>query len=122
MNTQPMPIEPGFEAPFTFEDKVRWLLLNYGYCAPLNKVVVLHATGDDCLRKWGTFKFTYAGWHKISVGPKGGKKITFATDVWAHSSDRLNIEKVEMRAGRPFLIYYNGDGRLCRNTSTEVQS
>jgi hypothetical protein len=112
MNTQPMPIEPGFEAPF--EDKVRWLLLNYGYCPPLNKVVVLHATGDDCLRKWGTFKFTYAGWHKISVGPKGGKKITFAADVWAHSSDRLNIEKVEMRAG-------HGDGRLCRNTSTEVQ-
>ena len=31
MNTQPMPIEPEFEAPF--EEKVRWLLLNYGYCA-----------------------------------------------------------------------------------------
>jgi hypothetical protein len=75
MNTQPMPIEPEFGAPF--EEKVRWLLFNYGYCALHHKVVVLRATnGATCTWKWGAFKFAYKGWHQISQGPKGGEKIT----------------------------------------------
>lgn len=113
MNTQ-----PGFDAPL--EEKVRWLLLNYGYCAALNKVVALHATGDTCLRKWGAFKFTYAGWNQISHGPRGGEKITYATDAWAHHPNRLNIREIKARPDRSFPVYEE-NGELFKNLSAEVR-
>jgi hypothetical protein len=119
MNTQPMPIVPGFNAPF--EEKVRWLLLNYGYCAALDRVVVLRAaSGATCLWKWGAFKFAYKGWNQISQGPKGGKKITYAADIWEAHPDRLNIEDIKPRPDRPFPTYEE-DGQLFKNISAEVR-
>jgi hypothetical protein len=118
MNTQPMP-KPGLDAPF--EEKVRWLLLNYGYCAWLNKVVVLYETGDTCLRRWGAFKRAYAGWHQISQGPRGGEKITCATEVWDRSSHRLNIRDLSSRKDKPFPLFEE-NGELFKNTSAEVRS
>ncbi len=105
------PLRPDDGAPF--EDKVTWLLLMYGYCAPDDRVVELHEPSAACLLKREAFTYLYQAWSRPAPTPRG--KPVLATDDWARFPLRVAVRGVRMRPDQPFPAYIEG-GEQYKNT------
>jgi hypothetical protein len=96
-------------------EKVAWLLATRGYCEQTDRVIELHKAGDDCQTTRIAFQFAHRAWHIETEGPRGGKKLAYATSGWELNAGRLTLEGVRLRPDRPFPVYEDG-GRNYKNT------
>jgi len=95
------PSRPEDDAPF--DDKVGWLLLTHGYCAPDDKVVELFEPSETCRLSRDAFKFAFAAWHN------GATKPVRAPTAWGVHPMRQAVRGVRMRPDMPFPLYAEGD-------------
>lgn len=105
-----MPAAPAKDA--SFAAKCFWLIQTHGYCAYLNRVVQLYEPSDKCQLTLSAFRLWYLPWHEVSFGPRGGRRVLYATEVWSSHPkrpSRPSITSIQMH--RPFPIDHSGGPR-----------
>jgi hypothetical protein len=96
-------------------NKVAWLLATRGYCEQTDRVIELYKAGSDCQTTRIAFQFAHRAWHIETEGPRGGKKLAYATSGWELNAGRPALEGVRLRPDQPFPLYAEG-GLLYKNT------
>jgi hypothetical protein len=118
---EPPVIAPDAEAPppppdgAPFEERWKWLLSTYGYCAVTDTVVELWRPSAECQLKPAAFERRFSVWFEKIVGPRGGVTTLRATDVWGEQECRMHLQGVRMRPDMPYPLYEEG-GEPFKNT------
>jgi hypothetical protein len=116
------PNTPGGEPPprppnnGRWKDKVNWLLDSYGYCMVMDRVIELYQTKlDECALTPAAFDRRHMAWHEIVTGPRGGVKVSLATQAWELAANRVHVQGVRMHPGESFPLFTEG-GELWKNS------
>jgi hypothetical protein len=100
--------------------QLSWLLKNYGYNQYTFEVVDLSATSSTCTTQVRAFHTQFASWYDSIVGPRGGDKKIFISQLWLAHPNRIDIAGIRMRPDQPFPTYTE-DGEIFKNTYRRPQ-
>ena len=99
-----------------FETVVAKLLEQYAFAPSQNKnVIPINARELTDGATLANFRTTYAPWHKVEMGPRGGEKKVNPVDVWQNRKDRVDVFGVRCEPGADFPLFKD-DGRQWINT------
>jgi hypothetical protein len=104
----------------TMAQKLSWLLENYGYNKNTHEVIELRKPSSICTMQVRAFHTQFQSWHESTIGPRGGDKRIYASQLWQDHSNRISIAGVRMRPDQPFPTYVEDD-EIFKNTYRRPQ-